>query len=346
MNAKSMFTVIALACSLLITPRAHSDPPVKEAPTQVFVVNQADSTVSLVDLKSMKELRTFHVGYNPYFVAVSGDQSTLAVTVEGDQMVKFYDTRTFKQKGELSIGKMYAEHMMEMPDGKTFMMANRYGNAVLFVNFQTMQIEKRIENVSSPHNIRLGNTQEVAFATSKNNPGVAVIDLKNRSLRNFVPMKFIPRGLASSPDDSYFYCGGNWISGIFMYESATGKLVRLCQMPLPGKRTDVIENTYHGIETVNDSIVIGTCEGMSSLDIVNTHTGALLSRTEEVSMPGALMAWPGKPGWYVFTNMKSSTVQTFHLTGNYKIELGPALKCGSGRVELPKRFTYFWGNAQ
>lgn len=315
----------------------------KEPATKVFVVNQADSTVSLVDLTTMKEIRTIHVGVSPYFASVSGDQKTLAVAVEGDQKVKFYDTKTFQLKGELTVGKMFAEHMMEFPDGKRFMLANRYGNAILIIGYESMQIEERIPDVSSPHNIRLGGTERYVYATSKTNPGVSVIDLQTRKVVKFVPTKYIPRGLAGSTNDRYFYCGANWISGMFMYETETGKFVRFIQTPLPGKATEVLENTYHGFESVNDSIVLGTFEGLSALDVINARTGKVVFRTEKVSMPSAVLAWPGKPGWYVFTNMKSSTVQTFQLTKDYKIDLGPAVKCGTGRIELPKRFCFFWG---
>ena len=315
-------------------------------PTKVFVVNQSDSSVSLVDLTTMKVIRTFNVGANPYFVAVSGDQKTLAVSVEGEQKVKFYDTKTLTLKGDLSVGKMYAEHMMEMPDGRSFIMANRYGNAVLFIDFNKMQITDRVENVSSPHNIRLGHSGRVAFTTSKTNPGVSVINLDDHKVSKFVSMKFIPRGLASSPDDRYFYVGANWLPGMLIYETATGRFVRFCQTPLPHGEKILGENTYHGFETVNDSIVIGALEGCSSLDIINARTGALVSRNEDVSMPSAVLAWPGKPGWYVFTNMKSSSVQTFQLGDRYDIRLGPAVKVGTGSLELPKRFCYFWGEAQ
>ncbi len=342
----SLRTFIRAALLMLLTLptllSANTPAPATVAP-MVFVVNQADSSVSLVDIDAMKVLRTIHVGISPYFVSVSGDQTTLAVAVEGEEKVKFYDTRTFELKGEVAIGKMYAEHMMEFPDGKRFMLANRYGNAILIIGYESMKIEDRIENVSAPHNIRLGGTEKLVFATSKVNPGISVIDLNARKVVRFVSTKYIPRGLASSPDDRYFYAGGNWISGMFTYETATGNLVRFNQTPLPGKNEQVVENTYHGFEAVNDSVVLGTYEGLSALDVINARTGKLIARTEQVAMPSAVLKWPGKPNWYVFTNMKASSVQTFHLTPDYRIELGPSVKCGTGRIELPKRFCFFWG---
>lgn len=315
----------------------------KDPPTKIFVANQADSSVSLVDLNTMRELQVIHVGYNPYFVSVSGDQKTLAVAVEGEEKIKFYDTKTFEQKGECVIGRMFSEHMMEFPDGKRFMFAHRSGDEILVIDYETMSIEGRIPNVPAPHNLQLGHSDRLVFASSKTNPGVSVIDLEEEKVLKFVPMKFMTRGLGSSPDDRLFYTGGNWVTGIWVYESATGKFVKFIQTPLPGGKSAVEENTYHGIVSVNDSVIIASCEGMNALDVIDVRNGRLITRNENVSMPGALLAWPGRPGWYVFTNMKSSTVQTMRLGSDYSINLGPVVQCGTGRIEFPKRFAFFWG---
>lgn len=338
---KATSALLAIAIAGLVSPgtTVHAVSP----PGKAFVVNQADSTVSLVDLYSMKELQVINVGYNPYFVSISGDQKTLAVAIEGEGKIKFYDTKTLRQKGECLVGTMTSEHMLELPDGKRFMFAHRTGNEILIISYETMKIERRIENVSAPHNLQLGATNRYVYASSKANTGVSVIDLEQGKVLRIVPMKFMPRGLGSSPDDRYFYTGANWVCGVWVYETQTGKLARFIQTPFPGGKLAVEENTYHGITSVNDSVILASCEGMNALDVINVRSGQLIARTENVSMPGALLPWPGRPGWYIFTNMKSSTVQTLHLGPGYTLELGPTVKCGTGRIEFPKRFAFFWG---
>ena len=59
---------------------------------QAFVVNTGDESVSQVDLESMKEVRRFLVGRQPYGIAVSRDGKTVAVGVEGEEKVKFFDS--------------------------------------------------------------------------------------------------------------------------------------------------------------------------------------------------------------------------------------------------------------
>lgn len=69
--------------------------------SRVFVVNTQDASVSLVDINSLKEMRRIPVGPRPYGVVVSRDGRTLAVGVEDEEKVKFFDTTHFKLLGEI-----------------------------------------------------------------------------------------------------------------------------------------------------------------------------------------------------------------------------------------------------
>lgn len=99
-------TLLIIACGATLPARTQENAK-PSAPTQVFVVNTQDASVSLVDLKGMKETRRFQVGPRPYGVAVSLDGKTVAVGVEDEEKVKFYDTADFKLKAEARIGRMY-----------------------------------------------------------------------------------------------------------------------------------------------------------------------------------------------------------------------------------------------
>ncbi len=310
-------------------------------PSKIFVVNRMDSSVSLVDLGTMKELRRIHVGPLPYYAQLSGDESVLVVTVEGDEKVKFYDTKNFDLKGEVKIGKMYAEHMVTTPDGNHVVVANRYGNSVVGINVKTMKEEFRIP-VSSPHNLRIGHSGKYLYVNTKIDPGVAVIDLEKRVVRSFYQEKFVPRGLAVSPDEKTIYLGANWVNGMFEVDAATGKLNRFDQFPLPPGATKVQESTYHGFETVNDDIILGTNEGLSALDVIDVHTGALLNRSTDVSNPGAILMVPGMKNRFVVTNMGSNTVQMMELKNGKDFQVISSGKIGQIVGDLPKRFVYYY----
>lgn len=106
-----------ISASGITIPAGSSSYSPSTSPNQVFVVNTQDASVSLVDLKDMKETLRFSVGPRPYGVAVSRDGKTVAVGVEDEERVKFYNTNDFKLKGETRIGPMFNDHLMPSLDG-------------------------------------------------------------------------------------------------------------------------------------------------------------------------------------------------------------------------------------
>src|SRR5262245_6291170 len=126
MNGKRMIgagVVAALLVSLTISSPA-GERSKTATPKQVFVVNNGDASVSLVDLDDMKEVKRWKVGSRPYGIAVSRDGKTVAVGVEDEEKVKFFSLPDFKPKSEVTIGKMFNDHMVLTKDGKHILVAN------------------------------------------------------------------------------------------------------------------------------------------------------------------------------------------------------------------------------
>lgn len=311
--------------------------------SKIFMTHPADSSVSLIDLNTMKEIRKIHVGPNPYFPAVSGDGKTLAVTVEDEKKIKYYSTDNFELIGELEFGAMDADHLMLLPDGKHAILADNVGDAAVILDLETHQITKRIEGISSPHNIQIGRSGNYVYMTSKKNPGISKIDIKEQKLVKFMPTDVIPRGLMISPDETTLYYGARWISGIFAMNIESGD-VRLMQIPLPHGKTEMASSTYHSLWTVNDSILFGVNEGFSSADIINVRTGELIDRFEDVDHPSTVEPVPGDPNTYVVTCFGDNAVKLFHLDPEtYKLSLERSEIIGTANKARPKRYCYWKG---
>ena len=96
----AIFALLMAAC--FFAPHQRTQAVSSEiTPSHLFVVNTQDASVSLVELATMKEVRRFQAGPRPSGVAVSRDGTTVAVGVEDEEKVKFYDTTDFKLKGEV-----------------------------------------------------------------------------------------------------------------------------------------------------------------------------------------------------------------------------------------------------
>ncbi len=78
-----------LALAQLASVQAH----------EVFITNEKDNTVSVIDTKSLQVARTFSVGKRPRGIALSRDGSKLFVCSSDDHVVQVFDPNTGHQIG-------------------------------------------------------------------------------------------------------------------------------------------------------------------------------------------------------------------------------------------------------
>ena len=233
----------------------------EQTPLRVFVVNTQDASVSLVDLEAMKEVRRFPVGPRPYGIALSPDGRTVAVGVEDEEKVKFFDAADFRLKGEVPIGKMHHDHIVLTQDGKHVLVANFYSDDVVAIDITKMKEAYRIEGTSAPHVVKYGPLKQYAYVTCKKITGIAIIDPAGRKLVKFHQINVNPRSLTLSPDESKVYLGSFWVDGFFEMQAQAGKVTRLFALePPPGNRAPQ-EVTYHGVEAVGANLVAGGQRG-------------------------------------------------------------------------------------
>jgi YVTN family beta-propeller protein len=289
------FAGVALAVVLLLGTHAGNgeEQGATASPKQVFVVNTGDGTVSLVDLKAMKELERHKVGPRPYGIAVSRDNKTVAVGVEDEEKVKFFALPGFKPKGEVKIGKMFNDHIVLTQDGRHILVANFYSDDVVAIDVETMKEAFRIRDCSAPHVVRYGPLNKYIYVTCKKITGVAIIDPDGRKLVKFHQLTVNPRSLTFSPDEAKVYFGSFWVNGFFEADLKEGKVTRLFEQPPPEGNAAPQEVTYHGVQAVHGHIVLAANEGRSYLDAVDVKSGKLLDRLMEVSRPCCIEPIPG-----------------------------------------------------
>lgn len=325
--------VTAFAAPVLANPSTGA------APRQVLVVNTQDASVSLVDLATMREVSRHPVGPRPYGIAVSQDGQTVAVGVEDEECVKFFSLPDFQLKGNTPIGKMFNDHIVLTPDGRSVLVANFYSDDVVLIDIETMKETGRITGCSAPHVVKYGPLKRRAFVTCKKVTGIALIDPASKELLKFHPLNVNPRSLTFSPDESKLYFGSFWVNGFFEMDAETGKVTRLFSFDPPADNAGNQEVTYHGVEAVGNNVVLAANEGRSYVDAVNVSTGQLLDRLTTVNKPCCVERVPGpsdQPVRVLVSNIGDGTLQL--------VEVGPDGKLKDvGRATVgkaPKRVAF------
>ncbi|MSR60637.1 MAG: hypothetical protein EXS05_23860 [Planctomycetaceae bacterium] len=323
---------------------ATAAPGDSPSPTQAFVVNTQDASVSLVDLTRMQEVKRYSVGARPYGIAVTRDGKMVAVGVEDEEQVKFFSLPEFAFQGAVRIGKMFNDHIVLSADGAKMFVANFYSDDVVMIDTATLKEAGRITGCSAPHVVKYGPLQKNLYVTCKKVTGIAIVDPIEGKLLKFHQLNVNPRSLTFSPDESKIYFGSFWVNGFFQMDTESGKVTRLLAFDPPSDNAGPQEVTYHGIEAVAPNVVLAANEGRSFVDAVDVETGKLLSRLTDVAKPCCIERIPGSGGDTVrvlVSNIGDGTLQLVEVSkeGGLK-SLGKA-KVGAA----PKRVAFVPSNA-
>lgn len=320
------------------TPAATSQEIV--APMQVYVVNTQAGSVSLVDLATMKEVKRLDVGPRPYGIAVSRDGKTVAVGVEDEEKVKFFDAASWSLRGEVRVGKMFNDHIILSRDGAHVLVADYHSDTVIGIDVAAMKQAFRIEGASAPHVIKYGPLRKNAYVTCKKVTGVAIVDPDARRLVRVYPLNVNPRSLTFSPDESKLFFGSFWVDGFFELDVASGKVTRLFKLDPPAGNAAPQEVTYHGVEAVGPNILLAANEGRSYVDAVDVRTGALLARlTEGISKPCCVERIPsadGDPVRVLVSNLGDGSIALVEVSADGELRFVSKAQVGAA----PKRVAF------
>jgi 6-phosphogluconolactonase (cycloisomerase 2 family) len=285
----------------------------------------------------MKELKRHEVGPRPYGIAVTRDGKTVAVGVEDEEKVKFFDVETLELKGETPIGKMFNDHIVLTGDGERMIVANFYSDDVFAIDVATMKEAFRIKGASAPHVVKHGPLRKRVYVTCKKITGIAIVDPSEEKLVKFHQLNVNPRSLTFAPDESKLYFASFWIDGFFEMDTESGKVTRLFKLEPPKGEDEPREVTYHGVEAVGSTTVLAANEGRSYIDAVDVSSGKHLDRLkDQISKPCCVERIPGTEGRVLVSNIGDGTLQLVEVSKDGRLKSLAKAEVG----KAPKRVAF------
>ncbi len=193
---------------------------------RVYVSNEQDGTVSIIDGETLLPAGTIAVGTRPRGIRPSPDGKYLYVALSGSPMAgPNTDEKTLPppdkaQDGigiiDVAAGKLLRvlrgvsdpEQAAVTPDGKTIFVASEDTGKVVVIDAESGAVLGSADAGGEPEGIRVSPDGKLVLATAEASNSVALIDPSTHEVLASIPVGQRPRDVVFSPDSKFAYVSG------------------------------------------------------------------------------------------------------------------------------------------
>lgn len=235
--------------------------------------------IGVVDLASLKLVRTLPSGVDPEAFDVSPDGKTLYVSNEDAGQASIVDVATGAVRKTIAVGRE-PEGVSVRPDGRFVYVTSEASNEVDVIDAASGLVTARIPTQARPRAVVFSRDGKRAYVTTEAGATVHVVDaVANTVLSDIhVPQKGArPMGIVLSPDETHAYVTNGRGGSISVVDVVGGKVDRAMESIAPRP---------WGIAASRDGKTLYVAGGPSNdLVIVDAPTGVVLKRVPVGASP-------------------------------------------------------------
>jgi YVTN family beta-propeller protein len=132
---------------------------------RLYLSNQSDGTISVVDLATMTVIGSIQVGGHPQELVLSPGGTLLFVADESGS-VQIWDLRESRKRGDIAVpGGAFA--MAVSPDWRQLYIGSALGGAVYLIDWKTGQTLKTVTTGGTPRRIAFSRDGKVAVVANE-----------------------------------------------------------------------------------------------------------------------------------------------------------------------------------
>ncbi len=215
MKNAAKILVLLLGCSLSLIAR---DPT-----NRLFVTNEGDDTVSVLDAATGELVKTIEIGGRPRGIGFSPDRTHVYVALGDDNAIGVIDTDSLAIVDKLPAGsdpEAFAVH----PDGNIYLSNEDDGEASV-LNPSTGEILAQIRVGIEPEGVAIGPGGDRVYVTSESTSMVHVISVPEHEVVANILVGARPREIAFSEDGKFGYVTCEVGGEVVKWELATNQIV-------------------------------------------------------------------------------------------------------------------------
>jgi YVTN family beta-propeller protein len=278
------FAFLLLPCNVSADPRPDN---------LLFVANQMEHTVLLVDPMSKQVVAKVGVDINGHEVAVSPDGHFGYVPIYGNTWVGMpgsngstihvVDLRQGRTVAVIDLGKEVRPHCAHLgPDGLLYVSAE-LANAIYIVDTKTRTLVGEIPTGATHTHMLVISPDGRRIYTANNEAGsVSVLDLQKRTLLATIPISTKVQRISISPDGKFVFTQDQETPRVVVIDTATNAVVRSISLP---------RIAFSSVITKDGRWLLANTES-GKLFVVNLDNGALTRTFDTPDVP--VLPTPGE----------------------------------------------------
>jgi YVTN family beta-propeller protein len=194
-----------LAAALLLVSAAAG---AQNAP--IFVLNSLDADISVIDPRTLREVKRLPTGKEPHHLYLTPDEKSLMVANANSDSLTFIDPRTAEiQKVVKGVVDPY--HLRFSPDMKWFVTNGNRLNHVDIYKWDAatgeLTLAKRIPTGKTPSHLWIDSRSTTVYSTMQDSDELVAIDIARQEIKWRIKTGPMPADIFGTPDDKTLLVG-------------------------------------------------------------------------------------------------------------------------------------------
>jgi YVTN family beta-propeller protein len=203
------------------------------AGARIYVSNQLDNTISVIDGATHKVVATVRVGASPAQLAVSPDRRSVYVANTGSDTVSVINSDRNTVAGTIALPRASRPMGVALsPSGRYLYTADGGANRVSVLDTRSRRVVTSVRVGTQPLGIAVAPDGKTVYSANSGSGDVSVIDARTNRILRAIPTGRFPSAVAVTRDGESVYVT-NELSGVTVINAGSGTIEARLRSPSP-----------------------------------------------------------------------------------------------------------------
>lgn len=226
-------------------------------PKKAYVGNFADNSISVIDIRTNKVIKTIPMSPAPSNMAISPNGKYIYVSDSGADTVTVIDTTLDRAVSHFAVGKI-PQGIAVSPSGNFLLVCVIGTNSIIYATTKNTQYTADAKIlIGKTNEILLDPNKNLAYASLIDNKqyAMALVDIAKKTAINAIPLQNPPKSMTFGPRNRIYFTAEG-VNAIQVYSTSENKVIQ--QIPVGsslGGITMAHNNQFGAVTSQNNGML-------------------------------------------------------------------------------------------